>query len=241
MNKEIVQSLWIDNVLGEHQKACIQSFLRNDVDYHLYTYGDVDNLPNGVKIKDANEIVSKDKVFKDLFESYATFSDWFRVKLLYELGGWWVDADMLCVRAFDIDSPYVFATENIRRNERKVVNICNCVLKMPKGSEMGRNMLDIIELAIRLEDPKSIKWTSIGAKIIKEQIFEMGMFDYIVSPEVFCPFDYLDYTLIFDKASIELSEITYGIHLWNKMWEWSKKTPLEYMDKDSFFSRYIKL
>ncbi|MGO3241071.1 MAG: capsular polysaccharide synthesis protein [Sphingobacteriaceae bacterium] len=31
---------------------------------------------------------------------YATFSDWFRIKLIHDEGGWWVDSDMLCINPF---------------------------------------------------------------------------------------------------------------------------------------------
>ena len=39
------------------------------------------------------------------------FSNFFRYKLLLERGGWWVDADMVCLRPFAFDKEHVFASE----------------------------------------------------------------------------------------------------------------------------------
>ncbi|MGO1597306.1 MAG: capsular polysaccharide synthesis protein [Sphingobacterium sp.] len=241
MEKITVQTLWIDNVLGDHQKLCLESFVKNDVEVILYTYVRVDNIPDNIIVKDANEILDQSFVFHDLYDSYATFSDWFRIKLLFDKGGWWIDADMLCIRPFDIDWPYVFATEIERVSDKEeVTHICNCVLKMPQGSDIGRSILRRIEETLSTNSPKDLPWTSIGAKFIATELTNRKMFDYVVAPEVFCPFDYSSYQNIFGEAEVELSETTYGVHLWNKMWEWSNRDPIKVMSKDSFFSKYIK-
>ena len=58
----------------EHLSAC--SFLAHGHSYHLYVYSEVKNVPAGVRIIDANEILPN----KDIFISgggagYAAFSD----------------------------------------------------------------------------------------------------------------------------------------------------------------------
>lgn len=240
MKTNIVQTLWIDDVLGQHQYHCLNSFLKKGSEVYLYTYGSVENVPDGVVLRDANEILSQRYIFKDLYDSYATFSDWFRIKMLYENGGWWVDADMFCIKPFDIDWPYVFATETECTLDSRVTHICNCVIKMPKGNIVGKSILDRISKTLSETDPKQIKWTAIGAKFLTAEIIKREMFDYVVDPKVFCPFDYASYREIFTETSFPLSDITYGIHLWNKMWEWSNKEPLKEMAKNSLFSYYTK-
>ena len=113
MSQITVQSLWIDPIVGDLQILCIKSFLKQGTKFVLFTYGVIENLPEGVLVKDANQILDKTKVFKDCKKSYATFSDWFRIKLLYDIGGWWVDCDVLCIKSFSTKQEYVFATERI--------------------------------------------------------------------------------------------------------------------------------
>lgn len=234
MSKIIVKTLWISDILDNHQKLCMQSFLKNDSIPHIYSYGKIKNLPEGAVLKDANEIIPEEYVFKDLYNSYATFSDWFRIKLLFLKGGWWVDSDMLCIKPFNITSPYVFATEKIERGGDHVINISNCVIKMPKNSEIGKTILHNIENTLTgLVDKTKIQWTAIGAKTLGEEILKKELTNYIVSPLVFCPIDFHNYKDIFQDPSFELSDITYGIHLWNKMWEWSQTNPLENGNTDS--------
>ncbi|MCL7986605.1 hypothetical protein M8998_01500 [Sphingobacterium sp. lm-10] len=236
----IVQTLWISNELGEHQKFCLQSFLDNGHDVHLYSYGEVTNLPIGVKLMDADVILAEDLVFKDLFNSYATFSDWFRIKLLYEVGGWWVDSDMLCIKHFHVDWPYVFATEIEKNGNDEITHICNCVIKMPKGNDMAKSILSRIDDCLRSKNPVDIKWTEIGAKYMQNEIIDRDLVTYIVSPEVFCPFDYSSFESIFTEEKISLDKETFGIHLWNKMWEWSKREPMDVMTGNSIFSRFVE-
>ena len=55
----IMQSLWIGPKLSNMEKLSMQSFIDNGHEYHLYTYGEVDGIPDGVIIKDGNEILDK--------------------------------------------------------------------------------------------------------------------------------------------------------------------------------------
>lgn len=239
MGNTIVQTLWIDKVLGEHQKYCLQSFIDKGHDVHLYSYNFVENLPDGVNLKDANSILDSSLVFKDRYKSYATFSDWFRIKLLYDVGGWWVDSDVLCIKPFNVEWPFVFATEIEKNLGNEITHICNCVIKMPKGNEMGKAILSRIDNCLLSKEPIDIRWTEIGAKYMAREIAERNLLDYIVSPEVFCPYDYSSFQSVFRKEDIVLSDDTYGIHLWNKMWEWSNMDPMKVMSKNSFFYQFL--
>lgn len=234
--KNIVMSLWISPTIGQLQLSCIESFLKNGHEFHLYTYNPPSNLPEGVVIKDANEIIEETFIFKDRYNSYATFSDWFRIKLLYDVGGWWVDCDMLCVKKFKVKWPYVFATELANINNHEYIQICNAVIKMPKNSRMGRIILEKIENILKLKERKEIYWTEIGAKLIADVILIENMQEHIVSPEVFCPINYFNYReLIKNRESIPRA--TYGVHLWNKMWEWNNEDPLLELNQESILGR----
>src|SRR5207253_1910437 len=55
-SNRIIQSLWIGSELSVMERMSIISFLRNGHEYHLYTYNDLPNVPDGTVIKDANGI-----------------------------------------------------------------------------------------------------------------------------------------------------------------------------------------
>lgn len=99
----VIHYLWVGSAIDEMQVACIKSFLNKGHEFHLYTYNGIKNLPSGVIVKNANEIIDQRFVFTDRFNSYVTFSDWFRIKMLHNLGGCWVDCDVLCVRRYLFD------------------------------------------------------------------------------------------------------------------------------------------
>ena len=235
---KVIQSLWIDSVIDEMQVACIKSFLSKGHEFHLYKYNDIVNVPTGVIVKDANMIINQSFIFKDKFNSYATFSDWFRIKLVYELGGWWVDCDVLCLKKFDTNWPYVFATEIGIVYDREIEQICNAVFKMPKKSSLGKSILNIIEDRLSQKMPDEIYWTEIGAKIMAPEIFKFKKQKYIVSPEVFCPINYFNYKDV-GKSNLSVPDSTFGIHIWNKMWEWNREDPVSGLKNDSLLGKFL--
>src|SRR3990172_3435566 len=99
--RDVIQGLWIGGRLSVMERLSIASFLKNGHAYHLYTYDDVDNVPDGVIWKNGDEIVPRTEVFADqdqeLNFSYANFSDVFRYHLLLEKGGYWADLDIVCL------------------------------------------------------------------------------------------------------------------------------------------------
>lgn len=237
MNKSAVQSLWIpeQKQIPQLQRLCIESFLKNNTEYYLYTYGEVEGLPDGVVLRDANAIIPKQLIFRDRFNSYATFSDWFRMKLLYANGGWWVDTDIVCLKEFATDDNYVFATE--MSNNEPV--ICPCVMKAPKNSSMLEAVLDSVEQILAERDSKAISWREIGALALVDGIMDFSLLEYAVSPEVFCPIDYKNYNCIAGNGEIPVSAETYGVHFWNQMWVWNNMDPSSLIDGDSFLKKFV--
>ena len=97
--KNQVQSLWIGGDLSTMERLSAQSFIKQGEEYHLYTYGDVGNIPPGVVVCDANEILDESEIFTYKNGSYSAFSNLFRFTLLEKCGGYWADTDLICVRS----------------------------------------------------------------------------------------------------------------------------------------------
>jgi len=157
----IIQGLWIGDILSRFEYNSIKSYVNLEYTYHLYTYSKVENIPEGVIIKDANEILHSSNIF--YYEgSIAPFSDLFRYKLLYERGGVWTDCDIICLRRFPIHKEkYIFVAERtilkgafsscIKKppytcKEKKVLN---SFIVAPKGSSL---MLSMYEKSLKYRD-----------------------------------------------------------------------------------------
>src|SRR6187549_2184730 len=107
-----VQSLWVGEVLPPLQQLSIRSFLAHGHQYHLYAYGDLQGAPEGAVVIDAATILPAESIFYYQHGfgqgSVSAFSNLFRYKLICERGGWWVDTDVVCLKPFEFDVPYVF-------------------------------------------------------------------------------------------------------------------------------------
>src|SRR6476646_687175 len=107
---DVIQSLWLGD-FTTMERLAVCSFLENGHEFHLYAYKSLRGVPDGVKLRDGNEIVSSDRIFKDSRGTFAGFANAFRYKLLLERGGWWVDTDAVCVKPFAFDGAHVFGSE----------------------------------------------------------------------------------------------------------------------------------
>jgi hypothetical protein len=128
----IINALWIGQ-LSPVEHLCLGSFAAQGHPVHLYAYDPIDNLPTGVTIQDAGEILPRELIFKNQLGkgkgSLAAFSDLFRFKLMLDRGGLWVDADIFCLKPFDFTAPYVFGFEG--------TSVASGVIKMPRGCDLA--------------------------------------------------------------------------------------------------------
>jgi mannosyltransferase OCH1-like enzyme len=223
MNK-IIQGLWIGSALSVMEQLSIASFMRNGHQYHLYVYDEPENIPGGVVIKDANEILPSSRVFQyRQYASYAGFSNFFRYKLLLDRGGWWADTDTICLKPFDFSQEYVFSSELA-----KGVEVINCgIIKAPPSSNVMAYAWDVCQS----KDPERLAWGETGPRLMAEAVRLFSLDEYKKPHYVFCPLSYLDWHKVLEPHSYNsFDEGTYAIHLWNEMWRKAAQ------DKDGEYS-----
>ncbi|HTQ29804.1 MAG TPA: glycosyltransferase [Opitutaceae bacterium] len=142
-DNRIVHSLWIGPALSRMELLTLRSFLRHGHEFHLWVYGKIETpLPQGVITEDANRIIPQSRIIKKADTdpetgvgkgSYSSpFSDLFRFKLLYEMGGYWVDMDVTCLRPFNFPEPYVFRAHR--------VGVVGNVIKCPRHSRLMKSV-----------------------------------------------------------------------------------------------------
>ena len=208
----IIQGLWIGTELSIMEQLSISSFLRNGHQYHLYVYDELKNIPAGTVVKDGNEILPAERIFKYKdYPSYAGFSNFFRYKLLLDRGGWWADTDTICVKPFDFREEYIFSSEMSRDKE-----VINCgAIKAPPRSELMAYAWGVCQT----KKPEQLVWGETGPRLMGEAVRKYSLEEFKKPHHTFCPINYPDWKLLLiPNGATQLAAETYAIHLWNEMW-----------------------
>jgi hypothetical protein len=210
-----IQMLWIGE-LSKLERLAMASFVANGHTVHLYAYADLEGVPEGVEVIDARAILPEDRIFRYGPEagpgegSLANFANLFRYKLLWDKGGWWVDADVVCLRPFDFSAPYVFAFQD----ETSI----NCaVMRLPQGSALARSLYE--EAMFR---GTRTKWGEIGPDLFSSKVTEFGLTEYALPPKAFYPIYHKLAVLLYiadnKEGALEASlRGSYAVHFWHEL------------------------
>lgn len=119
------------------ERICLRSLAVHHDEVQLLSYFPIDNLPDGVRLVDANEILPMSNM---LFRrnSGAGIEPIIRWKTLLEHGDCFVSTDVLCLRPFDFDQSIVFG----RKSDIDGYQWGHQVLIMPPGHPLSRFMLN---------------------------------------------------------------------------------------------------
>jgi Mannosyltransferase OCH1 and related enzymes len=228
MANECVQSLWIGDRLTTLERLAIASFLANGHRFHLYCYSEPAGLPSGTILKDASEVLPRNRVFTyaEGFArgSTAAFSNFFRYKLLLERGGWWVDTDVVCLRPFNLADARVWSTE--RMDPPQELTVSSSVIKASAGDALMAWAWRACD-AMRVE---SIRFGQIGPRLLQAGVDALGLHAYMKPHTFFSPVPSFDWAKVLDPTqTIVFGGEVYGVHLWNQMWS------ANHVDKDASY------
>jgi len=203
------------------ERLCIASFLRNGHEFHLYVYQETAGIPPGTVVLDGDKILPASRIFTYReHQTYAGFSNFFRYKLLLEKGGWFVDADTICLKPFHFPSDFVFSSEGL--TGRQTANLG--AIKAPPVS----SVMEYCWNACEALDTAELKWSQCGPTLLSRAIESCSLRQYVQPPDVFCPIHFSEWKKLLDPtASCQFEDTTYAVHLWNELWR------REGQDKDS--------
>ncbi|WP_316797802.1 glycosyltransferase [Pedobacter frigidisoli] len=232
-----VQSLWIGEQFSNVEKLCIQSFLDHGHEFHLYTYQDIKNIPAGTKIFDANEIMKEESIFryKDGWAkgSVSGFADVFRLLLIKNRGGWWVDMDIICLKYLDLTSDLIFCTSN-EGEYGSVVN--NCIFKAP----IDHFFMDYCLDKINQIDLQNMDFGLAGPFLFQQTIKDLKLQENALEYDFFNPINWKNVgeLILEDRSNLSkykelvrpifkpqtmpgrrITENSYTLHLWNEVWK----------------------
>lgn len=195
----------------------LKSFLDNDHDVHLWAYEkNLKRVPSGVIIKDASQILSKNKIFTYSGKgdckkgSYGGFSDIFRYHLIQNVGGWYCDMDVTCLKNFSDILP---KQKYIIRPHVKTKCVAN-IFKAPSNNEFLKKCIEETESQINENNEYWIRPLRILNKCVEEFEYQK----YIVDQKYFGNEDinFLEKILAIPyRRNVELP--SHAIHWCNQM------------------------
>lgn len=116
-------SLWIGGEISTLHKICLKSFLQKNHTVTLFVYDLNIEVPDGVVKIDAREILSEKNVFL-FYESYAGFSDIFRIHMIKKTGLIWVDIDTFCFSEdWNFSNDFIFGRGHEKDNRSMIPGV----------------------------------------------------------------------------------------------------------------------
>lgn len=190
MNPSLVQGFWHGDALSPLHWACLRSFLRSGLRFDLYSYQSL-SVPPGVRLRDAAEVVERDKLF--LFNNaftgspdVAPFADYFRLKLLYERGGWWCDVDTIAQSGSLPVGDCVWARQ---APEYRSDSVSNGQLYFEAGHRTLKRLIREAERAM----PRLATRETLGPELFTRVIGKLGLpRDMNATPDQFYPIRYVE-------------------------------------------------
>lgn len=208
-SNHIIQSLWIGASLGIMERLCIRSFMANGHEFHLYTYGPLEGIPEGTVVKDGNEIVPEAKIKQ--FRCIQQFADFFRNMLLLKAGGWYVDMDIVCLKSFDFPAEYVFYKDN---EESTITTI---VVKCPPNSPVMQYCCDTVNRMTQ-DQFDHMCYQDIGSYLTYPAVKKFELTQYALPGITFDPIRWSRCWMVTDpNATWDLSR-SYACHLFHAAW-----------------------
>lgn len=230
-----ISMLWMEGPLSFLEQLCVKSFVDAGHETVLYHYGPVENVPQGVGLSDAADILPKDGfLLHQRTGSPALHSDLFRYHLLEKRPGTiWADTDAYCLKPFETRDGHFYGWESAK-------HVNGGVLALPKGSDTLNELLAFTSDAFAIppwygadytaqlsaaaagghpvhagEQP----WGVWGPHALTYFLNKTGEIKYALPQEALYPFSFKDRRLMLREnvdTSAYITENTYSVHLYGR-------------------------
>jgi hypothetical protein len=203
-----------------YEYACVASFVKNNFKVNVFTFDRNLNLPSGAILRDAGEILPKSELhaytLSGIKGCMAGFADAFRLHLLKKAGGWWFDADVMCLR--DVTAFRQLVTNKpvpISAGFQNRKYVSNAVLYADDS-----HFVDALLTQLK-KNGKDVIWGKNGPELTTKIMTDLGYLNYADPVSTFYPFDGHDLFKIFEPDYKDWCESAFGqsltMHLWNDM------------------------
>ena len=216
-----IQMLWVEGPLSPVERLSMASFMRCGHPVHLYVYGQVFDVPEGVTVLDGRSILPEERICRygpaagPGAGSLALFANVFRYALLARHGGIWSDCDMVCLKPLGdaIAADYVIATE-YRDRGRQIALANNCLLKAPARSPF---IAECNAIAMSADMEKS-GWGELGPAMMTVMVRKHELERFLAPPWRFSPLGWWEFRRLVEDTTRQWPDATLTLHCFNEMW-----------------------
>jgi len=163
----IVHSLWIGDRLSLLECLTIKLLQSHGHEVHLWSYQEIQNVPEGVILRNAEDILSKDSIFryagvplniipKGGIGSLSHWSDRFQMRLLELEGGIYIQLDVAILKPLNFKNEFAFVPHIPYPGGRH--GVAAFLMKCPKGSKFPSETYKVLASTIDGEKIKSMDW-----------------------------------------------------------------------------------
>jgi hypothetical protein len=211
------QSFWHGGPLSPYEQFCLKSFIDCGHAFDLYSYDSDLAVPAGVRLCDASALIDRSEVYVYQPEGFgkgspSAFSNLFRSRLMVEKGGWWADADVVCLTR---RLPAV--TEFFVREDADRINWS--VMYFEAHHPVMQQCLDEVTKLGR-----TVKWGEGGPRLLTRVLEEHGLSDRARPPADCTPIHFTEALDVLrpcrTAALTSRMETSLFLHLWNSMLAW---------------------
>ncbi len=251
-----VASLWIGPRLHYLNQLCLLSHVRQGHPTTLYCVGEVANVPEGVEVRPASEIM---EISPELMRQIAPapISDMFRCKMIAATDAIWIDCDAYCRAPFPDEMTHIFGTHGFRGA------LANGVMYIPPRGALMEALLDYFEnlpetpewfnkqqrKKLERQDPAlpravrilNVERTAFGPQAFTHFAQATGDYAKALTPDYLYPVPFQLNDVFYDpygRVEGHFTENTISVHLYTngtKPW-WRRNPPL----KDSYVWRMCR-
>ncbi|MEM1237347.1 MAG: hypothetical protein AAGI10_10280 [Pseudomonadota bacterium] len=232
MTLPVVATFWQGRPLSWIEKLSLTSFVAMGHEVKIYSYGEVEGVPDGVSHADAHSIFEPSEYLRENAGA-SMIADVFRLHLMQITDEVWVDSDMIACKPLTLDGDgYALGYE------RPGQSICNAVLRAPRQSPAIKMIVDFINnphpkprwlrpgLRAKLNGvpPEQIlsrlyqiKRSSMGPMALGHALRETGEVSHVRPREAYfsVPWQFVDvFFNPYGGAEGWMSDDTEAVHLW---------------------------
>jgi hypothetical protein len=225
-----LRAFWSGPPLSHYEVLCLNSFLSRGQRVLLYSYDRKLRVPDGVELIDANEILPGEEVREFVYRngerSPALFSNLFRYEMLRQLGGWYIDLDVVMMTDIPpITDLYIAQQDDLHIN--------GAVMRFAAGAPIVAAAA--IEARLGMDRPA---WGAIGPALLTRLIAEHDLEHRVQPSSRAYPIPFHEVRALFlPERREELEQRTAGadfLHLWHELWR-RVRIPKEYGPPEGSF------
>lgn len=239
-----LNALWVGGDLTYIEQLCLTSALRVGHEVDLWAYEQIGNVPAGVKIRDAREVMPESMViWHKQRNTPGVGADLFRIFLQKQARGCYIDCDLLFLKPI-LDAEYIFCwdTPNIVHKAGRVPTpslVNNAVLKLPSNCPIIDSILALAAAkpivppwwplrrrvkqrlkALIGRDRKidNLPWITLGPSALTHFTREHRLLHKVLPSEIFYPVPPRHAAELFaPSAAIHdcITDRTVAVHLWH--------------------------